>query len=101
MREKNMSAPLCYIDHATGESDHMNAHVQTISCLHRCDACGAPATSLARDIRDVTDGEWMKFEPTGPLKKGCDRHPARSLEHRKDGSVVAVTDDLGRPIPRT
>lgn len=27
-----MSAPICYIDHSTGESDHMNAHIETERC---------------------------------------------------------------------
>jgi len=28
-----MKAPICYIDHSTGQSDHMNAHVQTAECF--------------------------------------------------------------------
>lgn len=29
------SAPICYIDHATGEQDHMNAHIQTEQCKQK------------------------------------------------------------------
>lgn len=33
------SAPICYIDHGTGESDHMNAHIQTSKCLGSATRC--------------------------------------------------------------
>lgn len=47
-------ASFCYIDHTTGESDHMNAHIQTVKCRedtreqprHGCIACPVEVRGL-------------------------------------------------------
>lgn len=46
-----------------------------------CDVCGAPATSMARDMLDVADAAveiWRRLTPVGRTKRGCDAHPVKS-----------------------
>lgn len=49
-----------------------------------CDACGRPATSMARDmVRHVHPSlQFEEFSPaTGRVKMGCDEHPVESVEY--------------------
>lgn len=48
-----------------------------------CDTCGQAATNGAVDIRCTTTpfDTDDTFEPYGPLKRGCDAHPAQSITH--------------------
>lgn len=66
-----------------------------------CDKCGVLATSLARDIQRCEEpGEtWVRYKSVGEIKRGCDKHPARSMSYGHDGNLRGrVTDDQGRPI---
>lgn len=49
-----------------------------------CDVCGKPATSMARDValHEPRYGGFAVVRPLGPVKHGCDEHPAQSVEHR-------------------
>jgi len=47
----------------------------------KCDVCGEPATNSARDIKQVpitAQSLYIEFKPSGPVKYGCDEHPAKS-----------------------
>ncbi len=56
---------------------------EAISPYGRCDTCGKPATSFARDAIEVAPIlGYAAFEP-GDLKRGCADHPAESVERRR------------------
>jgi len=64
-----------------------------------CDECGALATNMARDIRQVESKEgdqWMNFESASDWRCGCDDHPAESrtiyLDPQPDEFWLAEVD---------
>lgn len=70
------------------------------SLLRRCDVCGARATNAARDViyqdevSELTGHETWK---AGPLKLGCDAHPAvgRALRTGYPDTVFITAFPLG------
>jgi len=64
------------------------AYMDAKDAYGKCDTCGAPATSMARDIlaHEPPGAEFTQFSPVpgGGLKRGCDAHPAKS--------AVKITD---------
>ena len=68
----------------------------------RCQACGAPATQMTRDVRRIDTGKgYWEFAPHGQMRLGCDRHPpAPPRMYEDDGTPAGrLTDDEGRAIP--
>ena len=49
------SASICYIDHETGESDHMNAHIQTERCMTPTPPVPEIAALIPEEARWVVD----------------------------------------------
>jgi hypothetical protein len=56
-----------------------------------CDVCGAPATSVARDIVETfnRDTGCAEFKPHNAVKHGCADHPPESEIHQAD-SVLGL-----------
>ena len=69
----------------------------------RCDACGEPATMLARDMMldGVVDG-WAKWKPHGAWKCGCKKHPVKATRWLAEGRAAEmpamIAEDAGRRI---
>lgn len=57
----------------------------------KCDVCGKPATSLARDVYQTEPDEGFETFRPGPMKAGCAEHPAESLEYDRNGELVGPT----------
>lgn len=48
---------------------------------YRCDICGAPATTVVRDmiVIDSCFDPVIKYEPADIIRAGCDKHPVTSV----------------------
>lgn len=61
------------------EMEDLDARVRAFG---KCDVCGEQATSLATDVVRTEDtGSFYTFAPVGRTKRGCDEHPATSVQH--------------------
>lgn len=78
------SAPICYINHDTGESDHMNAHIQTEQCRVKGWFC--------------TQGAGYCTHPQ--CKPACKHERRRPYEKCPDcdSVLVKVQDEMQRAI---
>lgn len=63
----------------------------------RCQVCGEPATSAARDVLRHEDYReaYVSFSPVGATKYGCDKHPGDSEEFTTQLPNTWLTE-LGR-----
>jgi hypothetical protein len=61
----------------------------------KCDICGAPATSWARDIYQQPNyktGFW-EYQPSEMIHCGCDEHPAKSEIIEVLGSIYDILSE--------
>lgn len=51
--------------------------------IGKCDVCGEPAAMICVDVAKWPNYETghMDSEPLGPTKRGCAKHPVRSIKH--------------------